>query len=831
MRVLPLLLVLCLYHADESCSAADDVIVSARVAGVERYSTGRWGIVEATFINPADDTREVTVVITPQGGDGDQFVRTVHVPPKLRFSTAWPIYISRKIQNEFDFDFVVLKGGPDSQEIIQRTMGERTDSFTSTNVGGSWSRKNPGGFVPGYCGVLSSAQISQRDNSVVGRLAVVLRERGGLPPMILAVNPASLRGYPESLGPLDQLVITSPELANYPDACDAIRIWIQRGGHALFMLSLCGEETMEAVLGDGLACTVVDETSLMRVPLKHHQALAGTGQVDESHLREFSEPVSMVRAVFEGANTHWSVRGWPALAESRFGSGHVYVATLAPDVFLTQDLYTGLDPIAGRMFEELFAPVRYRPLIEQSELAELAESKIGYVIPGRHQAAILLVTFCVLLAAISWYFWKRGRASALIAAVPVLSVLAAIPGVILGSQSRNVAPATLIESRIARVGSGQSTFATDGVTTYFQPDGGTSGLTFSPHTVLETESRKLPGENRRAGRRYIWPDYALATLPSFTQPAGATSYSQRSVVHTQLPMKATGSLTPEGLQVSISNAEQLKPEDLILANVGPDRMAVHSAGEVFTCLPSDVLAPDQFSNESFLSVDQNRRAEVYRRIFGNEERVKRFPDVPTIMFWTTEFPAGLKTSDASVRHDSQTLLSLPLDLRIPAVGERVTIPPSLHTYHVVPDANGSVSSAYSRRLARWIRKKSSGVTVLKFMLPRACRPFRFESADIQLRIFAGSRTVRLQGGTMDQLKDIDTLDSPVGNRTITIPADVLNLTPEGDSVLLRITVSELSGTSGNDQVNAEQDDFWKIERVLLTVRGHRESPKTTDLSP
>lgn len=798
--------------------AEEGISVGAGIGGIQRYGAGRWGMVQGSFANKTDQEREFSILMSPEGPSGNQFVRTLKVPARTVRTSTWPVHLDKGVHDAFQFHYIVLKGDPDSTDILSSRTSEQTENFISTNAGGAWSlRKNELEFSPGYCLILTSYSEAAKDERAVDRFAVLCREQAGYPSMMMSIRPDELSGSTETLDPADQMIILSPDLGALPDACDAIRTWIQRGGRAIFFLPQCGEETVRAILGDALPVSVVDTTTPLRVPLKHHPRSISAKHQDESHLREFEEPVTVVRCVPEAGNTVWSVRGWPVVIEDTFGSGSVVVAAISPEVFLNEDPAAGLDSIASRVLDQTFRARQEAPLIPSDHLKQMAEKEIGYEIPRRSFAAALLVVFTLALGGVAMFLRRKERSGSLLFAVPLLAVCGAIPGLIQGNAARNVAPPTLIEARIARLATGQSFFAADGMATLYRP------TSDSIYVSLDPDASLLPqqGRPKSEGKKYIWTGRGGVRIPDFSQPAGASSYTARSVIRTDNPMHARGQLSEDGIRIDIANASELQPEDVILAGPGPDRMSVRSAGDSFITQTSDILAPNNFSNATLLSTEQNTRADLFRKLFDNDRRMKRFPAVPSLLFWTTNLPSPFHADDPDLRMRSWTLVSLPLEIEVPGPDQPVTIPAVLMPYRLVPDSDGSVSSVYSRRLAKWIQKKSGAVNVLRFDLPKACQPFQFQDAELQLRIRAGSRTVKIQGGTLEQLKEIETLDSPVTTEHIPIPGEILNLNSDGDSVLLRIAVSEVQGV--DSELNLEQDNFWKIERVLLTVRGSRRS--------
>ena len=302
--------------------------------------------------------------------------------------------------------------------------------------------------------------------------------------------------------------------------------------------------------------------------------------------------------------------------------------------------------------------------------------------------------------------------------------------------------------------------------------------------------------------------------------AGTTTYPQRAVQRLNQPLGAAVSLHDEGLRIHINNAETLQPEDVILASTSPDRMAVRREGDEFRSEPADVLAEGTISKETLLDQTQVLRADQYASVFRSTRLLGRFPDRPTLFFWTRQFEPTLRPAEDDYRTLTSTLVSLPIDLQVPPADVVVTIPPTLLPYYLVPDTDGAISSAYNTKTG-WAEKELAGRTVLKFDLPEQVRPFEFEDSELQLRILAGSRTVKVETGRLHEMSEVDTLESPVTTVSIRLPAESLNDRPHGDSVLLRISVSALQSDGGTNKLNVEQDDVWKIERVLLTVRGRR----------
>lgn len=799
--------------------AADDVVSRVTSGGVGRFRVGHWGLVKGFFSNKSDQDQTVTAIVTPHGRQNAQYIRSIVVPSHTNRDSVWPVLLDDSDPKVFEFDVVLLKGTDDSRQITQLRGGEFTDNFASGNPRGYTQPQPSLTLPPGYCGFLTTRTEASDELDDVTDLMGALRAQAGLTAMTVPLRPEDIRIYAEGLEPLDQLIVTSPDLADHPETCDAVRSWIQRGGRALLMLDQCGEETASALLGEALPLSVVDRTSPLTLPLKQQMETESPGQPNLSHLREFDEPVTLVRTIFEAGTVLWSVRGWPALVEVPFGNGQVFVATVSARVFLSEQSRDELDAISGNILEQMFKTRPEAPLLSQKQLSAAAEQRIGYVIPSRQFAAIVLSVFTVVLGLVSWLAWKRDRPGLLLA-IPIVSLIAAVPGMVKGVASRQVAPATLIQNRVAFLTRGQTTLAADGVSTVYQPSGGSADLLLPESSLVFAP----PESTSPQSQRLVWTEAGDSRWAGFSQPAGATSYLQRSMVNLPTPLRAVVAFGAEDVEISLTNAELLNPEDPIIASASPDRMAVRSVEQgIFAGGPADTLASEELSRETLLSETQVLHADLYRQIFSSEARLSRFPAEPTLMFWTDKLPSSVQLTDNSVRTESMSLISLPLEFEIPAVDEPLTIPTALMPYRAVQDTDGSFSSAFSNRQARWIQRKAGSNTLLKFELPRVCQPFHFDEAEVQLRILAGSRTVRIYSGDPSDMVEVETLESPVGNHPISIPGSLLNAGSDGSGVFLRISVGELAGVVPGGEMNAEQDDFWKIDRVLMTVRGHRRS--------
>lgn len=785
--------------------------------GLQRYKSGEWGIVEAQYYNETQADQKITSIVSQPTGARNQYARSTIVPPNTLRKALWPIFVEPTNDTSFEFEYMTLTETNGRETIKRREGDQMLESFVS--AAGSKSSENPG-----YCLHLLSDGLPQRENRNISHLMSGLRADASLPQMALSTFYRKITGQPEALGGVDQMIISASDLHQDPETCETVRFWIQRGGRALVMMNSMGEQSLRALLGDALTFAVVDQTSPMTVSLKHHVQTGGLlKETDLSYERTFEEPISMTRAVFENGRVVWSIDGWPMLVKLRLGSGTVYVATISTHMFLKDETdIVKLAPAARQIAADLFKAKQEPPLLSSASMASAAHSRIGYTIPTRTLPIVVLGLFLLALGLAGWILAKKERQTWLSIAAPAIALLATVPGIAVGLASRTTAATTLLETRIVDASPGQSAYVADGVTTIFQPESDAIPVKLNDSASLRSLSA---GKNRS---RFAWSDIGSYEWQNFQQPVGITDYTQRSIVRLEEPLTAQAELDGEGLKIQLSNSAFLQPHDAIIASPGSERMEARVTSEgILESSLSDRLTPGEISNGATISEEQIERRRLYQELFVNEDRLKPFPLTTSLLFWTNQLPGAIETSE-ELRHESATLMIVPLHIKSPAIDETITLPPALLPYESVRDSDGSVGSAYFNRRRRWIERRNASSVVLKFSVPEACHPFEFETAEIQLRIRAGSRNVEIETGRVGDFSTIETLNSPVGSFAIDLPVEALN-SASNESVFLRVNVGEtVSESDSPDDSAADMDNNWIVERLLLTATGHKAGSLNTE---
>lgn len=801
---------------DEDLPDERNVAFRATSGGVGRYVPGRWGVVKGLITNLNSQPTSSLIVVTPSGSQGVQFARRLRVPAKVTFESLWPVHISRtSAQGSADFEYLHFPGGEDDGVIRHSNNSREVPSFHGV------AQRDPGG-VTGY---LMSPRSSPAMDLASQRLVQAMRYATSGSASVVTVLSSELTAHPECLDGVDQLAIADPDLPSMPMACDAIRMWIQRGGRAIIFVERTGPEVVRSLLGDSLPISSAGETTANEITLDLNPDYPSPQYSVRSVTRTFDEPVRYVRVFADAGETVWSIDGWPAAIRRDVGSGGVLVTMVASDVFIEPAAYHEnaathqLIPSSKRFLDAVFGG-RTPPLISKDVAASSAAGRVGYELPSRPTAFLFLAVFPVSLAVAGLLLLRRSRAERLIIVIPCLSLLAAIPPGLAAIRARTVAPAMLIENLLVFGSPGHTEIPVDGFASAFVPS--------------ETDLNVSSASGARLGladdaanadyRRLIWDGLESAGWQHLSQPAGLRTYTLQSRIQTKTPVRAHATFDENGLSGRILSDGQLRISDAMLAGVNHENISIRmSPSGDFTGTGSDRLSRGQYFRSTLLTDEQSRRAEILRSLFAVQLTAEgeSFPSEPTLMFWDESPGDALQIPD-SFRRLRSVLYLQPLELIPPTSGRTFTIPPQLLSYRSVPTAEGGMSSAFRNSSLEWSQQESAAKTRLELRLPKVCLPFTLESVDAELHIRAGARTVTVLAGEPQALETIAELQSPLGISSVQIPVKLIENTCRTGRLFIGIDVSELSAQMQADDLSGEQDDSWKVDRLLITLRGKRE---------
>ncbi len=792
--------------------------VRMRQAGIGRFRPDHWGMVKGLIGNSKDRPATSLTVVTPAGSDGLQFARELTLPAKVSFESSWPVYVREsKSSGGVEFQYLFFPDGHDDGVIRRETHSAEIPSFHGmTQVD----------LLP-LSGLIGEIGSDREADTPVYDLMAVMRYTAMANKGVTSVNSAELTANPECLDALDQIAVTNPELLSFPQACEALRAWVLRGGRLLIAADRTGPDVVEALLGDSLPITVVGETTTNALTLEINPEYPQSQYQVRSVAREYPEPVRYLRVIPEQCEKIWTVDGWPVVMAKSLGRGSVLVTTISAKVFLDPANYQdasrpfhALIPSSRRMQEVMFTK-RPTPIIEEKIASDQAAAMIGYRILSRNIAVLLLAIFPVAMLIVGLLLLKRDSGERLIVAVPALAIVAALPAAIVGFQIRNVAPATVIESVVISSSQGFTDLPADGFASVFVPSPRDLGVAAVNGTRLDA----LKDSTNSDYRRMTWHGPGDVSWGKFLQPAGLRTYPLSSDRRLGKPWHVRATLDESGLIGTLPAQDGMTPGDPILAGMNRENLALDlDDSGVLRGTPDNSLLSGQYFRSSLLSDDERYRTALLNSVFHSTQDVQHaaFPSEPSVLFWDKSDSQVLNFEGDDIRRQRAVLIVHPLELYPPEAGKPFLIPPQLLTYRSVVNDDGGVGSSYVNLRRIWQPQESASKTMLEFHIPEACRPFVPASGELKLLIRAGSRRVKILSGDRGNMQTIADLKSPLGMQSITIPGELIQSTCLQGQLFFQIQVSDIDSELQSQDMTGEQDDSWQIERVLLTLKGQRQ---------
>lgn len=805
---------ICRAAADEPSpqTPVSESAVIVRSGGTGRFLFGRWGAVTSSIINKNNTPAQNLVVVTPSTG-GLQYGRRIEIPARTSFDATWPIQVTgTKSPGPVDFRYLHFPTGEDDGVIRTRASESELPSFTALAF------EAPAGLA-GY--IPDMRDVERRDTTLM-HMGQAYRF-----PKVGSAGLASflardISHHSDSLDPLDTLLIGDPLLPNHPMACDSIRNWLQRGGRILLPIDLVGEQVVRTLLADSLPITVVGETSADSVTLEINPDYPKAQYPTRSVVREYDEPVRYVRLIAGAGEVIWSINGWPVAIRLPVGRGTVLLTAVDPKVFIVpRDTSEGgpdWAPIESsrRMLETLFDG-RPDPLITQPAALEHAASLVGYRIPGRTAAAILLSIFPILLLVVGSQLIKRSAGEKLVWVVPALAVIAAIPALAVGLKSRSVAPNTLIETRIMSAAAGSSTVVSDGFASVYLPTAIDLPVSSDSGSFLDAKAESANLDYRRL----IWDGAATSHWEHLNQPAGLKTYPLRAVREGAQPFNVTATFDESGFRAELQAPGFDNAEDFIAVGRNAERLSLVRTGNTLTATPENLLEAGQFRASTMTSDEQRQRNKLMESIFKPTERMEMFPSESSILFWEASNQTLLKFDSPNLRAAQSTLVVLPVRWVPPPAGKPVTILSPLMDMRSIETATGGYGGVYNNPRREWVALETPSQTLLEFLLPPVCRPFQLNSAEVQLNVRAGSRKLTLYSGVPGNLKVIGEFENALGRINATVPPELAVDPAREGRFYLQIEVGPLIGEDLDASADGEQDDNYSVNRCMVIFKGHR----------
>src|SRR5262245_11446418 len=778
-------------------------------AGARTTLTESWGVLEFIVVNPGATPRDSRVLALFPEDRAVQYGRDVWVPAHTALTTWLPIGPAPKqptaTGRELEYLLYDRTAGTD-RLILPPADGERVRSRAVVY-------RSPEPSTAVLLDYPSDDADPEHPNRPGSRAAEAMafvrtvRVTAGLSEHASSVPAGPLPPIAEAFAGIDHLVVAGNRLAADPAGTQAVRQWVRQGGRLWVMLDLVDPTVAAPFLADELPFEVVDRASLTTVRLTRPPARATD--------REFDRPVDLVRVLPGPADQVLSsVDGWPAAFARTVGRGRVVFTTLGPAGWprpLAARDRPGPtarpDPKAPRPastgslapLEDLAGEVMGRPKphpFTTEDLRPLLTEEIGYAVPGRPTAALILGVFLVALIGLGVGLRRSRRAERIGWLAPAAALGAGAVFLVMAETSRRAVPPTVATAAVADVVPGSDEAALHGLFAVYQPDSGPVPVASAAGATLDLDVEGLEGQ----ARRRIQTDTDAWHYEGLGLPAGVRTGPFQATVQTGR-VSAVARFGPDGVEGTLTAAAFRDPADgLILAparepialRLGPDGR--------FTAGLADVLPAGQFLAGAVLTDRQQRRQAVYRKLLS--EALPRHLEGRDLLFAWAEPAAVPFAGREGARAVGTALVVVALEFERPAGGTRVTIPSAFLPYR------------------RWLEGRLQQPTLessypvemeLRFQLPPSVQPLTVERATLTVRARGPSRRVTVGGLADGRPVTLTEVDNPVEPLRVEI-TDQRLLRPD-DQGGMHLTVSVTNIGDG------PFDTAWRIEAIGLEVVG------------
>ena len=621
--------------------------------------------------------------------------------------------------------------------------------------------------------------------------------------------------WPDALQGFDQILLTADRISRDAAGVASLRAWVREGGRLWVMLDRVDPSVVGGLLGNEVDFTVVDRVDLDQFAIHSTDQLRPAKSAEAA---EYDQPVELVRLLASTSDVSHRIDGWPAALWIRSGEGEILLTTLAPNGWRKENSEqptNSLEELAERFFSA-------RPELPSVEVLQTGlEEQIGYRIPPRWLATLLLGGYCLGLLAAWKVLASRRRLEWLAVIAPGITAVGAFTFFALGATNSAAVPPTIAVTQLLRVAPETNEVRIQGlVATYDQQ---------SRDVAWRTQARsRITGE--QAGdsevRRQLWTDndgMEILNATTFASSVGIASHSGlRSLSQ---PARALAQFGPEGLVGRLAAGElQGARELVILSPPGPALALIVGRDGSFVGNVDQLLPPGQYVTDVLLSDEQRRRQEACRRLLDPTEK-RIFPHQPTLALWCDAIQSGLEYP-AEFVVKTEALALLPLELQPTPPRSRFQVPA---TFLRIDDASrgksGGSSSAYDPRSGRWIKGHTrSTETLLRFQLPKQVIPCRLDRGTFTVRINAPSREFSLWTLGPEQPTRVGHAVNPNGVLTFELGSQDLDLDENG-GVQFRVAVGEIQGRGENGGASAPNFSTeinanpWQIDYVRLSVAG------------
>ncbi len=580
-------------------------------------------------------------------------------------------------------------------------------------------------------------------------LAEAMRSQMGLGKALFFTSPRMLPNELPGWGAVDCCLVGADNPKIAPLQLHIMRDWLAAGGRLWIQASPQNETFCAALLKQAFVCQTV--------AVIHTAHLHFTGKMLNQRV-VLKRAVRLSCALPNGMKTLETVNGWPAVMETAFGRGRVYVCMLNGRGMLnakrqgTAALWTAV--------QHFFPSAMRSPKSLLPQLHHFAMAQIGYQIVGRSAVAGILLAFTSILILISLWLYRRKRLERLALLGIAAAVLAVIGLTILGIHSRQAVPLTLSTAEMGYVVPKAKTLVFSGAADVYSPQQQNARINSAGGGVFWPD---LTG-SRETVVRMIWTDYNRWNWRGLQWPSGAVARGFVSGVrHTTHLREVAGSFGPDGLTLRPAPDIMKRLTDVLIAAPSGDLTVKPAAHGRWLAGTAQVLAPGQYVSSLVLGNRQWQRSQVFATLLS-----RRNFSAPVMLGWMTRVNPGLQANN-DIRRQQNMLVEIPIKLLRSKTGGNVQIPaPYIHFRLVAGPGQVRPALVYNTQRKKWLTSLTNPTNIfVTFALPQTVLPIQVRQLQVHLLIHAPNRMVKVLLVQGTRWRVLKAQKGPIGEMDIT----------------------------------------------------------------
>ncbi|HEV3238667.1 MAG TPA: hypothetical protein VGZ25_16890 [Gemmataceae bacterium] len=643
-------------------------------------------------------------------------------------------------------------------------------------------------------------------------LALSLQEASYAKEPVHRLPPGSLPTSVEAFDGMDQFVLASNRLSQDPLGTQALRYWLERGGHLWIMLDKVDSQTIAPLLGEALDFEMLDRTGLTSTKIES----AAEGNRNKAAVGlQHERPVDFVRVLLPSDEQPLQVlNGWPAAFTREVGRGKVLFTTVGLRAW-TRPRTVGdsaspykIYPILPMASDQLTTLLRvFVPEKEKQQLVDafrpILQNEIGYSVISRQTMTGMFLAFFLAAGILIFLFRNTKHLEILGWLGPIAAICAAAAFFFLGESSRRSAPATTAMAQLVQAQPGEQEASVEGLLGIYRPDSGLIALGAQQGGLFQIDLTGI-----ESPKRFMTTDVSSWHWDGLSLPAGVRFAPLKSNISSPERISVKAHFGPQGLEGKIESGPFSDLEDAVLSTKNGRNLAVQLRPDgTFTSGNQDILQPGQFLLGNVLSDRQRLRQDFYRK-FSDVRNTRLADDDNALLAWAKPVDLHFETGQGD-RSTGTALIIMPLTFEKPVPDQTIAIPAAFIPLRQIVE-NLSV------RPRPELSAKAD--MHLRFQLPQSVLPFKIERAKFTGKIDAPSRSVTVFGLSDSGAVQLHRVENPIDPVEIEIKDEQLLKLDEKGGLHLNLSLSDLLKKAGDSQTSKGADK-WSIDYLELEVYG------------